>query len=227
MKLYFTFLLVLFLSCQKSSKTEDTLSAQDNATSQANKDSTTQSMQQDIIESEKRFLDSLYNRESIKFISVLEEIPNRDTDAYKLTITSKDGKSKIVKILDVRPKMSKISYCNDLYTVVGFPCGGPCYSRVFVFTDKDRPTEQYSYSQEVKNNPNLITHIQDEEFGKLIIHNFSNSKELTVDISDANSQIYGQMDSMVVQKDNLVLYYLSGKNKNRVKKNKSEIHTVT
>lgn len=202
MKIYFTFLLLLLLSCQKDSKQATMASVLRKGSS------ATDSVKQN----------SRYHCESSKFISVLEEIPNRDSDAYKLTITPKNGKSKIVKVLDIRPAMSQIHYCNDLYTEVGFACGGPCYSRVFIFTDKDRPNEQYVYSQKVKNNPNVIAHIKDEEFEKLIIHNFLNSKELIVDISDANFLNHGQMDSLLITKDNLVLYYLSDKNKNITKR---------
>lgn len=154
-----------------------------------------------------KYIDSIYNCENDKFSSSLEEIPNTDYNAYKITITSKENKNKFSKLLDIRPGMSNIAYCNDLYTVVGFPCGGPCYSQVFVFTDKNRPIEQYTYSQEIKNNPNIIGHIKDEKFEKLIIHNFLNSKELSIDISDMNYWYAGQVDSMVTKKDDLILYY--------------------
>lgn len=156
---------------------------------------------------DEKYLDSIYNCENDKFSSTLEEIPNQESNAYKITITSKHSNDKFSKLLDIRPRMSKINYCNELYTVVGFPCGGPCYSQVFIFTDKNRPNEQYAYSQEVKNDPTIIGHIKDEKFEKLIIHNFSNSKELTVDISDMSWWNAGQVDSMVVKNDNLILYY--------------------
>jgi hypothetical protein len=101
--------------------------------------------------------------------------------------------------------------------VVGFPCGGPCYSQVFIFTDNKRPIEQYNYSQKIKNNQNIIAHIKNEQFEKLIIHNFFNSKELIVDISDSNLWNYGQMDSMLVKKNNLILYYKSVKKTSKSK----------
>lgn len=135
----------------------------------------------------------------------------------KITISSKDGKTKFTKILDTRPEMSQIHYCNDLYTVVGFPCGGPCYSRVFVFTDKSRAVEQYDYPQEVKNSINIIGHIKDEKFENLIIHNFLNSKELVVHLPDSNPWNYGQMDSMSVKNDKLILYYQSKSSKSIAK----------
>lgn len=206
MKKYFTILLlIILLSCQNDSK--------------QNKNNTPTSKKENVsLKSyKKENLDTFYNCESTNFISVLEEIPNRNSNAYKITIIPKNGKDKITKILDTRPEMSKIKYCNDLYTVVGFSCGGPCYSQVFVFTDKNRPTEQYSYVQKVKNNPNIIAHIKNEEFEKLIIHNFLNSKELIVDLSDINRWNYGQMDSILIKKDKLILYYLTVNNKNTTK----------
>jgi hypothetical protein len=98
----------------------------------------------------KKFLDSLYTCESSKFISKLEEIPDRDSNAYRITIISKDGKWKKSKLINTRPKLSRISNCNDLYSAVSFACGGPCYSKVYVFTNDDRQDEQYHYAQEVK-----------------------------------------------------------------------------
>lgn len=162
---------------------------------------------------EMRFYDSLHDCESFQYISKLEEIPNADSNAYKLTISSKDGKKQFSKILNTRPGMSQINYFNDLYTVVGFSCGGPCYSQVFVSTDENKPTEQFAYGQKVKNNPNFIVHIQDEEFKELIVYNFENKKELFVDISDNNYWNYGQMDSIIMKNESLFVYYMNEKHK--------------
>lgn len=213
MKIYFPFFFLLLLGCQKNAtvdKNPASVSGKQNISTASLKDSDSGT--------EKKFLDSIYHCECSSFASELEEIPGRNTDAYKLTIRSKKGNYKFTKILDTRPEMSQIDYCNDLYTVVGFACGGPCFTRVFVFTDKSRPNEQYGYPREVKNNPNIIAHIKDEEFEKLIIHNFSNSKELTVDISDDIVLPYGQIDSLVFNKDYLSLYYISDKNKKITKR---------
>ena len=199
MRTYLIFIALLFLSCRNSKKMESTQEIKEFPTKVAKRN----------IDSESQLLDSTYRCENDKFISVLEEVPNTESNAYKLTIFSKQSNDTIIKILDTRPQMSKINYCNEFYTVVGFPCGGPCYSRVFVFTDKNRPSEQYTYPQETKNNANIIAHIENEEFENLIIHNFSTSKELTVNISDSNPWNYGQMDSMIVERDNLILYYQS------------------
>ena len=80
---------------------------------------------------------------------------------------------------------------------------------MFVFTDKNRHIEQYSYAQEVKNNTSIIAYIKDEAFENLIIHNFLNDKELFIDISDMNYWVYGQADSLIFQNENLLLHYAS------------------
>lgn len=162
-------------------------------------------------EYEKRFRDSLYIRESDNYISKLEEIPNRDSNAYKLTISLKNGEKQFTKILNTRPERSMINYCTDLYTVVGFSCGGPCYTQIFVFTDKNRPIEQYSYAQRVIDYPNIIAHIKNEEFEKLFVRNFNNGKELKIDISDGHLINYGHMDTMYILKNDLVVIYPSNK----------------
>lgn len=213
MKKYFIFFLFIFLGCQKDSNNEKS-----NLQTSRKEKSLKESSKTNKFEIDNEYLESIYNCENNEFISVLEEIPNRNSDAYKLTIKSKKGNSKFTKIINTQPEMSQIHGCNNLYTEVGFPCGGPCYSRVFVFTDKNRPIEQYFYVQKVKNNSNFIAHIKNEEFEKLIIHNFTNSKELSVNISDAILLNYGQMDSLIFAKDNLVLYYVSNKNKSIIKK---------
>lgn len=179
-----------------------------------------------IDEEEKRFRDSLYYRESENFISKLEEIPDRDSNAYKLTIASKNGTIKFEKILNTRPQRSMINYCTDLYTVVGFSCGGPCYTQVFVFTDQNRPSEQYSYGQRVNGYPNIIAHIREEEdeyFEKLYVRNLLNGKELKVDISDGHFINYGHMDTIYIIKNDLIIIYPSNK---RQKKKMVNIESI-
>lgn len=160
-----------------------------------------------INEGDEKLLDNDYICENDAFISVLEELPNEESNAYRIKITSKDGKKEFIKVLDTRPRMSKIVECNSTYTVVGFPCGGPCYSQVFVFTDENKPIEQFDYVQRVEGNDNIIAHIKDEEFEKLIVHNLLNGRELIVDISDRYLLNYSQMDSLILKKDKLILYY--------------------
>lgn len=153
--------------------------------------------------------DEFYNCESDDFTSFLEEIPNKEKYPYKLTITSKKTNEKSVKILDVRPMMSRIKSCNHLYTVVSYPCGGPCYADVFIFNGENRKIEEFFYVQEVKNNLNIIGHIENEEFEKLIVHNFANGKNMTIDVSDNSISNYGHIDSMSVIKNDLILHYTS------------------
>lgn len=205
MKKYLTILIVLLIGCQIKSvdktKSNPETSIKDLKSKELEK----------LEESEQRFRDSLYNRESDNYISKLEELPNKDSNAYKLTISSKNGKKAFTKILNTRPGGSMINYCTDLYTVVGFSCGGPCYTQIFVFTDKNRPIEQYSYAQRVIDYPNIIAHIKNEEFEKLFVRNFNNGKELKIDISDGHLINYGHMDTMYILKNDLVVIYPSNK----------------
>lgn len=182
------------------------------------------------IKSEKKIDVDITNREqsndSIVFINqcsndyftaILQEKPNLDSNAFVLTIESKDGLKKKVHILNVRPNKSQINYCTIDYIVIGFPCGGHCYSQVFVFNIENRPTEQYCYVQRVYNNANIIAYIKNEEFEKLLVHNFENGKELEVDISDNILINYRLMDTLYMIKDKLVLKYTS-KDKKTIKK---------
>jgi hypothetical protein len=205
MKIYLLFLVLGVFGCQ--SNTEEVVTEKNNSPELMKKSLDSINIDED----EKRFRDSLYNRESENFISKLEEIPGRDSNAYKLTISSKDGKIKFTKILNTRPQRSMINYCTDMYTVVGYSCGGPCYTQFLVFTDQSRPTEQYSYGQRVSEHPNIIGHIKDEGFEKLFVRNLSNSKELTIDISDGHLINYGHMDTMYIVKNNLIIIYPSNK----------------
>ena len=149
---------------------------------------------------------------SDSFISILEENHSLKDYAFVLTIKSKDGSTKKVDTLDVRPSMSNINYCTEDYVVVGFACGGPCYSQVFIFTKEDRPNEQFSYSQRVYSHPNIIAHIENEEFENLIIHNFDNGKELKVFIKDGDLLNYGRMDTLFIKKNKIVMEYTSVNN---------------
>jgi len=151
------------------------------------------------------------NCSSNSFISSLEENTKVEDHAFILTIASKDGKMRKVDTLDVRPSLSHIEYCTEDYVVVGFACGGPCYSQVFIFTQEDRPNEQFTYSQRVYANPNIITHIENEEFEKLIVHNLKNGKELKVFLEDSDLLSYGHMDTLFMIKNKLVMEYTNVK----------------
>jgi len=146
--------------------------------------------------------------ENNAFVSELRENKNLNTNGYTLTIKSKDGSKKITTHrLDLPPGRAQINYCINEYTVVGFSCGGPCYSQVFVFTKEEKANEQFAFSQRIGNNPNLIAHIENEEFEELIIHSFETGKELKIDVSDSNFWNYGHMDTLFMIKNNLILKY--------------------
>lgn len=154
------------------------------------------------------------------YTAVLEENLNLTDNAFKLTIESEDGTSKKEHIVDTRPGMSQISRCTEDYVVVGFPCGGPCYARAFVFTNRVSKNESYSYAQYVQGASNLIGYIENEEFEKLIIHNLDNDKELVLNNDDLVWLNYGQMDSLYLDGNVLRLEYQSSK-KETVKKSVS------
>ena len=213
MKAYLIFIVILFVGCQ--SKTDDNDIDEKTSISLEYLDKSDSLVYVD--EATKRFRDSMYFRESDNYISKLEEIPNKDSNAYKLTISLKNGKKHFSKILNTRPKASQINYCNDFYTVVGFSCGGPCYSQVFVFTDDSRPIEQYAYSRSISDHPKIITHIRNEEFDKLFIRNLDNRKEVLVKNTDINWTLYGQMDTIYVVGERLNLEYLTESGKTRTK----------
>lgn len=207
---YIGIIILLFLGCQNKKSNDINKTALNDNTVDVSADSL-------IIERDKVLLDSLYTCKCEKFISKLEEIPNIDSNAYRITIKSKDGTWKKSKLINTRPEMSQISYCNEYYTVVSFTCGGPCHSELFVFTKEDRPDEQYGYTQIVKNNPHIISYIRDEEFDKLIFHNFLNNKEMIVRNPENGLYNYGQMDSVIMKKENVILYYSTVSEKHKTK----------
>lgn len=211
MEKYLTVLIVFLIGCQ--SKTVDKA---ETVTESSVKNSKSKDLEK-LDEDEKRFRDSLYTRESDKYISKIEEIPNCENDAYRITIKSKNGKWKKTKVIDTRPQMSRISYCNDLYTVVSFPCGGPCHSEVFVFTSETRPNEQYDYVEIAKNKPNIITHFRNEEFENLIVRNLNNNKEMTVEVSKHSFFGIEFIDSIILNKNILNIHYTSEEEKQKVK----------
>lgn len=150
--------------------------------------------------------------DSDSFVSILEENQNLKEDAFVLAIKSKDGSTKKVVALDVPPSLSHIEYCTEDYVVVDFACGGPCYSQVFIFTKEDRPNEQFSYPQRVYSHPNIIVHIEKEEFENLIIHNFDNGKDLTVFIKDSDPLNCGHLDTLFIKKNKIIMEYTSANN---------------
>lgn len=211
MRFFLTFLILLLIGCQSNTadKTESTpvVSTRDQKSMQTEK----------LNEAEKRFRDSLYSRESENYISKIEEIPNREDDAYRITIKSKSGNWKKTKIINTRPQMSRIIYCNDFYTAVSFPCGGPCHSEVFVFTSETRPDEQYTYVEIVKNKPNIITHFRDEEFENLMVRNLTNNKEMKINISEIDLFSWDFIDSVRLSNNILEIHYSKSGERQKIK----------
>lgn len=155
---------------------------------------------------------------SNNYVSVLYELPKQDSASFELKIVTNDGMPLIQKKLNIRPEMSHIRGCNDVYTMIGFPCGGPCSARVFIFTDRRRPIKQFSYVSEVKNNEEVISYIKNEDFDHLILHNLVTSKEMIVDITDMNKWYYGHPDSLVIKNKWLEIYYSNHDKKGTSKK---------
>lgn len=193
-------MLILFVSCQNNK------SKNFGQTNSLN-ESTVDAQIKTLDEQSKKFRDSLYRCECDVYNSKLKEVSNKDSKAYSLTIKSKQGNWEKHILIDTRPKMSRINGCNEFYTIVSFPCGGPCHSELFVFTNDHRPNEQYSYTQVAKNDPHIISYIKNEDFETTILRNLSTGKELQLKLPNSNVYNYGQADSMLVNKDRLSLYY--------------------
>jgi hypothetical protein len=146
--------------------------------------------------------------ENAIYEATLHEDTRLDSNAFTLTINfNKNLKEKAYK-LDLPPGRGKINYCTDEYVTLGFSCGGPCYARVFVFLDKNKPIKIFGYCQRVTSNDNIITHIEDEEFENLIIHNLKNGKEMIVSIENCHDLNFPcLLDSAYMINNNLVLEY--------------------
>lgn len=144
----------------------------------------------------------------------LEEDLTKGKDTCILRINS--AKHKVLKVekLNIPVDRSSIYRCEKEYVVVGFACGGPCYSEIFIFTDT-RTNKQFSYSQKVSNNKDIIAHIENEEFEKLLITNIKNNKELSIDISDNNWMNYGHLDTLFMTSTNLNIEYQTKNNKTK------------
>jgi len=208
---YLTILTVLLIGCLSKSVDKTDCSRE------VTIEDTTSIELEKVDENERLFLDSLYNRESDNYFSKLEEIPNRETNAYRIIIKSKNGLWEKNNVIDTRPQMSRIIFCNDLFTVISFPCGGPCHSEVFVFTSKSRPNEQYDFVEFVKNKPTIITHFRNEEFENLIVHNLTNNKELKIDVSKNEFLRLDFIDSIILNKNVLKIHYTSLNDEQKIK----------
>jgi len=145
--------------------------------------------------------------ENARFSAVLEKDKTKGNDSCILRINSKDGTMNKIEILNVPTDKTSINSCEKDYVVVGFACGGPCYSKIFVFTDH-RKNKQFAYCQTISNNPNIVAHIQNEEFETLRIYNLITSKEISVAIPDNDAMWnYGQMDTLYIKHNKLFIEY--------------------
>ncbi|MDD2982496.1 MAG: hypothetical protein PHQ74_03830 [Crocinitomicaceae bacterium] len=147
--------------------------------------------------------------------SFLEGYANSRYDTCFLTIKSLENE--LIKKVDLRlpADRTSIKNCDKEYVVLGFSCGGPCYSRLFVFTD-DRENQNFAFAQNISNNSNLIAHIKNEDFDHLYVFNLKNQKEVKIDISDNDLEVnYGQMDKLYRMKTNLVIEYQTVEKKRR------------
>lgn len=193
----------LFLfACQESTK-----SIPDVSTEEENLDSTS-------IHSD-RTIFLIDHCENDHYSAVLEEDKLRGNDSCILRINSRDQKINKIEILNVPTDKSSINYCEDDYVAVGFACGGPCYSRVFIFTD-ERKNKQFDYCQKISNNSNVIAHIRNEEFETLLVYNLKTDKEISIDISDNNAEMnYGHMDTMYMEQNKLFIEYPTSENQTK------------
>lgn len=211
MRKYLIILIGLFIGCQSKplnkTKSSHKTSMEDVKSKELEK----------LEESEQHFRDSLYTGECDHYISKIEEIPNREDNAYRIKIKSKNGSWIKNKVINTRPQMTRILDCNDLYTVVSFPCGGPCHSEVFVFTSKNKPNEQYDYVEIVKNKPNIITHFRNEEFENLIVRNLTSNKEMKINISEIELFSLDFIDSVSLNKNELNIHYTTQNDKQKMK----------
>ena len=142
----------------------------------------------------------------INLLAELEEDITKGNDSCVLRIRTLDKKMIKIETLNVPVDRSSITTCEKDYVVVESSCGGSCYSRLFVFTD-NRKNKQFDYCQNVSNNTNIVTHIQNEEFEKLLIHNLTNRKELEINNPDIHPLSYGRMDTLFMDKKNLIVKY--------------------
>jgi hypothetical protein len=153
-----------------------------------------------------------------KLMVELEEDVTKGKDSCVLRIRTLNRKLIKLETVNVPVDRSSITNCEEDYVVVGSSCGGPCYSRLFVFTDK-RKNRRFDYGNIVSNNPNLVTYIKNEDFDKLYVHNLSNSKEMAVEIDNyqQNPLIYGHLDTIYLTKNILNINYSIEKESNKKK----------
>lgn len=151
-----------------------------------------------------RFLQECRTEE---YVSSIHHNITQNTNAVNVSVQSLSSGDKKLERLDLNPDLTHIETCTNSYTVINGSCGGPCSVRYYVFAEKDKPTEVYYYSHYVSNDSTFLTHIRDEIFESLLVRNLENGKELIVDMSDADPEYFGNIDSMYFERGELVLYF--------------------
>lgn len=160
---------------------------------------------------------TLRNKDSIQIIdecqndyyrAILTENINTDSDAFELQVLFSDGEEKIIPMLNFRPRMTRINNCRKDYVIVGFPCGGPCWARSIVHVKANTEVKTFGYCEEASNYDDIIIYRREEIFGRIIIHNLKNGKEIIAEIDDCDALPYPcHMDSIYVKGQELVLEY--------------------
>ena len=141
-------------------------------------------------------------------LAELEQDITKGNDSCVLRIRTLDKKMIKIETLNVPVDKSQITNCEKDYVVVGSSCGGPCYSKLFVFTD-NRKNRRFDYCNVISNNSNIVAYIKNENFDKLYVHNLKNSKEIEIEIDNyhQNPLIYGQLDTTYMVNNNLTIKY--------------------
>ena len=144
----------------------------------------------------------------IILLAELEQDITKGNDSCVLRIRTLDKKMIKIETLNVPVDKSQITNCEKDYVVVGSSCGGPCYSKLFVFTD-NRKNRRFDYCNVISNNSNIVAYIKNENFDKLYVHNLKNSKEIEIEIDNyhQNPLIYGQLDTTYMVNNNLTIKY--------------------
>jgi hypothetical protein len=144
----------------------------------------------------------------INLLAELKQDIRKGNDSCVLRIRTLDKKMIKIETLNVPVDRSSITNCEKDYVAVGSSCGGPCYSKLFVFTD-NRKNRRFDYCNVISNNSNIVAFIKNENFDKLYVHNLKNSKEIEIEIDNyhQNPLIYCQLDTTYIVNNILTIKY--------------------
>lgn len=184
MKIFNLFLGLLFITlattCDKKTKSsENNKSEIEVDTTVNNFDITENSINNELDEKLLSIGECINN----SYKAILKERINADSNAFVLIIKFKNEYIR-VDTLDLRPSLTSIKNCANNYVLLESACGGPCYCGTFVFINSTRPAENYMYFHVSSSNEHIITHIENEEFENLKVHNLENGKEMSVNLGD-------------------------------------------